>query len=85
MTLVSPDQALATLTEVFREVFDEEGLVPTLETTADDIEEWDSLNQIKLIISCEKAFDIRLKPREINGLQNVGEMVDHLVRHFSGV
>ncbi|MDP6304628.1 MAG: acyl carrier protein [Alphaproteobacteria bacterium] len=48
------------------------------------MEEWDSLNQIKLIIGCEKAFDIRLKPREINGLQNVGEMVDHLVRHFSG-
>lgn len=84
MTSVSTDQVLATLTGVFREVFDEEGLVLTLETTADDIEEWDSLNQIKLIIGCEKAFDIRLKPREINGLQNVGEMVDHLIRHFDG-
>lgn len=84
MTSVSTDHILATLTGVFREVFDEEGLVLTLETTADDIEEWDSLNQIKLIIGCEKAFDIRLKPREINGLQNVGEMVDHLIRHFDG-
>ncbi len=82
MTSVSTDQVLVTLTGVFREVFDEEGLVLTLETTADDIEEWDSLNQIKLIIGCEKAFDIRLKPREINGLQNVGEMVDHLIRHL---
>ena len=82
MTAVSADQVLATLTQVFREVFDEEGLVLTLETTANDMEEWDSLNQIKLIIGCEKAFDIRLKPREINGLQNVGEMVDHLIRHL---
>ena len=82
MTAVSVDQVLATLTQVFREVFDEEGLVLTLETTANDIEEWDSLNQIKLIIGCEKAFDIRLKPREINGLQNIGEMVDHLIRHL---
>jgi acyl carrier protein len=83
MTAVSADQVLATLTQVFREVFDEEGLVLTLETTANDMEEWDSLNQIKLIIGCEKAFDIRLKPREINGLQNVGEMVDHLIRHLN--
>jgi acyl carrier protein len=83
MTAVSAEQVLATLTQVFREVFDEEGLVLTLETTANDMEEWDSLNQIKLIIGCEKAFDIRLKPREINGLQNVGEMVDHLIRHLN--
>ena len=82
MTAVSVDQVLVTLTQVFREVFDEEGLVLTLETTANDIEEWDSLNQIKLIIGCEKAFDIRLKPREINGLQNIGEMVDHLIHHL---
>ena len=82
MTAVSAEQVLATLTQVFREVFDEEGLVLTLETTANDMEEWDSLNQIKLIIGCEKAFDIRLKPREINGLQNIGEMVDHLIRHL---
>ena len=82
MTAVSADQVLATLTQIFREVFDEEGLVLTRETTADDMEEWDSLNQIKLIIGCEKAFDIRLKPREINGLQNIGEMVDHLIRHL---
>ena len=83
MTAVSAEQVLATLTQVFREVFDEEGLVLTRETTANDMEEWDSLNQIKLIIGCEKAFDIRLKPREINGLQNVGEMVDHLIRHLN--
>ena len=83
MTAVSVDQVLATLTQVFREVFDEEGLVLTRDTTANDMEEWDSLNQIKLIIGCEKAFDIRLKPREINGLQNVGEMVDHLIRHLN--
>ena len=41
-----------------------------------------ALETIKLIIGCEKAFDIRLKPREIIGLQNVGEMVDHLIRHL---
>jgi len=69
---------LEVLTEVFQEVFDDESLILTRETAADDIEEWDSLNQIKLIIESERAFNIRLKSRDINILENIGEMVDHL-------
>ena len=75
----TPDAVLATLTEVFRDVFDDEAISLTRETTAEDIEEWDSLNQIKLILACEKAFGLKLKPRDINTLENIGEMVDHLV------
>lgn len=75
---MTPDQILDTLTDVFRDVFDDNALVLTRETTANDIEEWDSLNQIKLILGCEKAFNLRLKPREINALQNIGTMVDHI-------
>lgn len=75
---MTPEKTLATLNEVFCDVFDDDSLVLTRETTADDIEEWDSLNQIKLILGCEKAFDLRLKPREINALQNIGGMVDHI-------
>lgn len=77
---MTADDILAKLTEVFRDVFDEDALVLTRDTTAEDIEEWDSLNQIKLILACEKAFAIKLKPRDINTLANVGEMVDHLAR-----
>lgn len=77
---MTADDILAKLTEVFRDVFDEDGLVLTRDTTAEDIEEWDSLNQIKLILACEKAFAIKLKPRDINTLANVGEMVDHLAK-----
>ncbi|MBT4770694.1 MAG: acyl carrier protein [Rhodospirillaceae bacterium] len=83
MTSSSRDTVLEKLTEVFRDVFDDEAMLLTRDTTAEEIEEWDSLNQIKLIIGCEKAFSIRLKPREINALQNIGEMVDHLVAHIS--
>ena len=55
-------------------------IVLTLESTADDIEEWDSLNQIKIILECEKFFQVKLKARDIRSLNNVGEMVDHLMR-----
>lgn len=77
---MTKDQILATLTDIFRDVFDDESIVLTRETTAADIEEWDSLNQIKLLLACEKAFGIKLKPRDINTLANVGEMADHLAR-----
>jgi len=71
-------EILKVLNDVFKDVFDDDMLILTRNTTAKDIEEWDSLNQIKLIIECERAFDIRLKARDINMLENIGEMVDHL-------
>ena len=46
--------------------------------TAEDIEEWDSLNQIKIILACEKEFSVKLNVREINNFANIGEMVTHL-------
>ncbi len=49
-------EILSVLIDVFKEVFDDEELVLTRETTANDIEEWDSLNQIKLIVESERAF-----------------------------
>ena len=72
------EDILEVLTEVFQEVFDDDSLILNRETTADDIEEWDSLNQIKLIVESERAFNVRLKSRDINILENIGEMVDHL-------
>ncbi len=75
---MTPDDILEKLTDVFRDIFDDDTLTLTRETMAQNIEEWDSLNQIKLILGCEKEFEIRLKPRRINALQNIGEMVDHL-------
>jgi acyl carrier protein len=81
---MTPDVALTKLTEVFRDVFDDDAIVLTRQTTSHDIEEWDSLRQIKLLLACEKKFGIRLKPRDINSLANVGEMVDHLLKVIPG-
>ena len=78
MTELSQDEILKRLTEVFQDIFDDEDIELTRETTAEDIEEWDSLNQIKLILACEKAFNLKLKARDVNALDNVGAMVDML-------
>ena len=77
------DAILHTLTTIFQEIFDDDDISLKRETTALDIEEWDSLNQIKIIRACEKAFNIHLKPREISALENIGDMVDHLHKLLS--
>ncbi|MDX6502310.1 MAG: acyl carrier protein [Blastocatellia bacterium] len=79
MSAMTRDDVFAQLQGVFRDVFDDEAIVLRPNTTAADIPGWDSLNQIKIIISCERALGVRLKPREINALENVDEMVDHLM------
>lgn len=74
----STEQILKRLTLVFRDVFDDDSINLTSETVSTDIEEWDSLNQIKIILACEKEFDVKLNVRDINMLESVGDMLVHL-------
>lgn len=66
------------LTEVFRDIFDDETLEIGETTTADDIEDWDSLEHISLISAVEKAFKMRFTMKEVSGMKNVGEMISIL-------
>ena len=63
------------LTAIFREVFDDEQLVLFDEMTAADVEDWDSLSHITLVVACEKEFGVRLTPAEVGHLANVGAML----------
>ncbi len=70
------DDILAKVQEVFREELEVEDLVLTDETTADDVEEWDSLSHVQLVVALEKAFGIKFTSREILSWDNVGDLVD---------
>ena len=64
------------INEIFADVFDDDSIVVTEETSAKDIEDWDSLTHITLISAVEEAFDIKFAMKDVIGMQNVGEMVD---------
>jgi acyl carrier protein len=68
------DEIYATLGDVFRDVFGADAPDPQPEMTADDVDGWDSLNHVRLIIAVERAFSVRFSTREISGLKNVGDL-----------
>ncbi len=67
------------LTAVFREVFDDETIVLSDELTANDVDSWDSLSHVNLIIAIEMAFDIEFKQSEILNFANVGELKQSII------
>jgi len=71
-------EILAEVQEIFRDVLDNEEIVLTEETTANDIDEWDSLTHIQLIVAEEKHFKIKFSSKEILSWKNVGEMVESI-------
>lgn len=72
------------LQEIFRDVFDDDDLELTAETTANDIEDWDSFAQIQLVVAIEKYFNIHFKVDEVGSLKNVGEMIQLIDKRVNG-
>ena len=73
---MSREQIYEQLNEVFRDVFDDDMITVNDQTTADDIDGWDSLEHINLMVEVEYAFHIKFNMGEINKMKNVGELVD---------
>ncbi|NHO30987.1 acyl carrier protein [Acetobacter fallax] len=70
------------LQDVFRDVFDDPDIVLTPETTASDIQGWDSQAHISLIVAAEEKFGIRFRTAELESLHNVSDFAD-LIRKKS--
>jgi acyl carrier protein len=66
------------MTEIFRDVFDDDTIELRDEMTAADVEEWDSLNHINLIVAVEKSFRVKFTTQEVGNLANVGEFISLL-------
>jgi acyl carrier protein len=64
------------LTDVFRDVFDDDNLNINRNTSAADIEAWDSMMHVNLMLRVEGAFKLRLTSSEVTGLKNVGQLID---------
>ena len=73
-------QIFERLDRVFQDVFDDDTIHVTPKTTADDIEDWDSLEQINLLTAIEKKFNIKFKLADVRGLKDVGDLLDLVAR-----
>lgn len=70
------NQILEVVQGIFRDVLDNEDIDISFETVADDIEEWDSLSHIQLIVAIEKQFKIKFNSKELMEWKTVGDMID---------
>ena len=71
-------EILTKVQEIFREELELDDLVLTDETTADDVEEWDSLSHVQLVAAMEEAFGLEFKSREILSWENIGDLIDSI-------
>ncbi len=72
---MSSSDLLLEVQDIMRDVFDVDDLEITESTTADDIEEWDSLSHIRLIVALERKFGFKFNNSEIETLKNVGDLI----------
>ena len=72
---MNKDEILLKIQDIFRDVFDNDTLILSEETSQNDIEEWDSLEQINIISTIEDEFDVEFEMDEITELKNVGCMI----------
>jgi acyl carrier protein len=67
-------EILNEVNQIFKRVFENENIAINPETTADDVDEWDSLNHTVMIVEVEKHFSVKFKLKELLGFKNVGDM-----------
>jgi acyl carrier protein len=67
-------EVYTTMTELFRELFADDDIVLRPETTANDIDEWDSFNHLNIIVAVESRFGFRMQTQEIESLTKIGDI-----------
>jgi acyl carrier protein len=83
MIPMTQNEVIARLQPIFDDLFMDK-VVLTPELTADDVEEWDSLIQISLLLAVEKQFNVRFRVGEVEATKNVGQFADLIARRTAG-
>ena len=73
---MNTEDILSEIQDIMRDVFDLDDLVVTTNTSAEDVEEWDSLSHVRLIVAIERKFKFKFKNSELDSLKNVGDLVN---------
>ncbi len=81
--MYTKNDILSQVNTIFRDVLENDKLLIKEETTGDDVEEWDSLTHLQLVVAIEKHFNIRFTSSEIINFSNVGEMCDGILTKLS--
>ena len=76
---MNKEEILKIVNEIFVDVLDNPNVVIDLNTTANDVEDWDSLNHIQLVVAIEKRFNVRFRSNEIRNWENVNEMIESIL------
>jgi acyl carrier protein len=76
---MTPAQVLSDVKAIFVEELDDQSITIGPETTANDVDGWDSLTHIQLVVAIEKHFKIRFTAGEVQRFRNVGEMCERIV------
>ncbi len=80
---MSKEEIYERLNKVFQDIFDDESITVNENTTSDDIEDWDSLEHINLVVAVEQEFGMKFNMNEVTTMKNVGEMVDIILSRIS--
>ncbi len=78
----TPEEILAEIQPIFQEVLDVENLTLTPETVANDIEEWDSLSHIQLVMAIGRHYNIRFTTQEIVAWKTVADIIQSILTHL---
>lgn len=79
---MSREEILKKVNDIFHDVFEDDSIVVEEDTTAEDVEDWDSLMHITLISEVESAFGFKFQMKDVVGMKDVGEMLDIIEKNI---
>jgi acyl carrier protein len=81
---MTDDEVIEKLTKIIRDILDDENIVVTPSTIAEDVKDWDSANHINIVVAAESRFKVKFNNAEIERLRNVGDFVGVIQKKLAG-